>query len=79
MTEVDEDDYYLGTMWGYCREECGGERPQYDSPFNLAQQQQFWSINLFDLNSWQPGLCHTYNPPKEVSPGISGINLEEKN
>jgi len=27
---------------------------------------------LFDLSTWGSGLCHTYNPPGEVEPGVTG-------
>ena len=31
-----------------------------------------YQIGLFDLSTWGSGVCHTYNPPKEVEPGVSG-------
>ena len=31
-----------------------------------------WSMGLFDLSTWGSGICHTYDPPGPVEPGVSG-------
>ena len=32
----------------------------------------FWTQDLYSLNNWHAGHCHTYNPPKELPPGVHG-------
>ena len=34
----------------------------------------FWAqVGLFDLSTFgSGGVCHTYNPPRKVEPGVSG-------
>ena len=71
-TDVDEQSFYQSQKYGYCPEECNGETPRFDSQYNLAAQSQFWSTEIFDLNTYDSGLCHTYNPPRETPPGGAG-------
>ena len=54
-------------FWGYCPQECNGELPIPSSPFNLAKSKyaNLWSSFFFDLNDWENGLCHTYDPPEK--------------
>ena len=63
--------YILG-HWGYCSPACKGEKAVYESLYNLAMEHKYWEMGLFDLSSWGSGVCHTYNPPQEVEPGVSG-------
>lgn len=63
---------YIVGHWGYCLPECEGEKPYYESKYNLAMDDKHWEIGLFDLSSWGSGVCHTYNPPRDVEPGVSG-------
>ena len=50
--------------WGYCPKDCHGEKANWSSPFNLASRDNMWEGGLFDLRSWDVGICHTYNPPE---------------
>ena len=54
-------------FWGYCPQDCNGELPVPSSPFNLAKSKyaNLWSSFFFDLNDWENGLCHTYDPPEK--------------
>ena len=63
--------YILG-HWGYCHPDCKGEKAVYESKFNLAMEENLWEMGLFDLSTWGSGVCHTYNPPRDVEPGVSG-------
>ena len=58
-------------FWGYCPEECNGELPGPSSPYNLAKfnYANLWSSHFFDLNAWENGLCHTYDPPEKTNTG----------
>ena len=51
--------------WGYCPAECGGEKAEPDSKYNLAHAQysQVWEQSMYDLGSYGAGYCYTYNPP----------------
>ena len=69
---VDEDGYYIVGQWGYCSRRCEGETTTFESSHNIAREENLWSVQIFDFNSWRPGLCHTYNPPKEVAPRTQG-------
>ena len=50
--------------WGYCPKGCHGERANWSSPYNLAGREELWEGGLFDLRSWDVGICHTYHPPQ---------------
>ena len=63
---------YIVGHWGYCSPECSGEKPVYGSKYNLALDEKQWEMGLYDLSSWGSGICHTYNPPRDVEPGVSG-------
>ena len=71
-TDVDEENLYQSRQYGYCPEKCNGEIPEFDSDYNLASHTELWSVELFDLNPYKGGLCHTYNPPRETPPGVAG-------
>ena len=58
--------------WGYCPPHCQGETAREDSSYNLARQEDLWQAGLYDLSSWGSGVCHTYNPPAAVEPGVTG-------
>ena len=66
-------DHWKGTdtFWGLCPKECNGELPVPSSPYNLAKSKyaNLWSSHFFDLNAWENGLCHTYDPPKKTETG----------
>ena len=38
----------------------------------MANNPHIAQVGLFDLSTWGSGLCHTYNPPGEVEPGVTG-------
>jgi hypothetical protein len=61
--------------WGKCKPECAGEMPTPDNPHNLASEayNDLWSTNVFDLQTWGSGLCHTYNPPVQSPVGTPGL------
>ena len=42
---------FLG-QWGYCSEDCTGEKPDYESEYNLAMRPDLWTTGLFDLSTW---------------------------
>ena len=63
--------YILG-QWGYCPDHCQGETPTEDSSYNLAREDHLWEMGLYDLSTWGSGICHTYNPPAAVEPGVTG-------
>ena len=50
--------------WGYCPKGCHGEKANWSSPYNLAGREEMWEGGLFDLRSWDVGICHTYHPPQ---------------
>ena len=58
-------------FWGYCPKECNGELPVPSSPYNLAKSKyaNLWSSHFFDLNAWENGLCHTYDPSVKTEIG----------
>ena len=53
------------TSFGYCGQQCDGEKIESGSPYNLAtfEYTQLWSSDFFDLRTYENGFCHTYNPP----------------
>ena len=65
--------YYEGEsdFWSYCNPRCRGEVPGPDSEYNLAAREhhQLWSSVLLDLRTYEPGYCHTYDPPAVSQPG----------
>ena len=65
--------YYEGQsdFWSYCDPRCRGERPGPESYYNLAGSEQghFWRSVLLDLRTYEPGYCHTYDPPLTSGPG----------
>ena len=57
--------------WGYCPKDCHGEIANWSSPYNLASRDEIWEGDLFDLRSWDVGICHTYNPPEPSDTGLT--------
>ena len=53
-------------FWGVCPPSCKGEVLSPSSPYNLAKQKyvSLWRSALYDLDGFDNGLCHTYNPPE---------------
>ena len=53
--------------WGYCNPSCNGEYLEPSSKYNLAKSDytDFWTSSIFDLNLWENGFCHTYDPPEK--------------
>ena len=53
--------------WGYCDSSCKGESPEPSSKYNLAKSgfTDLWTSSIYDLNQWENGYCHTYNPPEK--------------
>ena len=51
--------------FGYCGQDCNGEKIEPDSPYNLAafKYRELWTSDFFDLRTYENGFCHTYNPP----------------
>ena len=51
--------------WGVCSPSCTGQSLLSSSPHNLAAVAGVgasWQSDMFDINSWQDGHCHTFNP-----------------
>ncbi|XP_023331127.1 uncharacterized protein LOC111703419 [Eurytemora carolleeae] len=71
-TRTDKNKTFILGQWGYCSPDCTGQLPRFDSAYNIANNPQYWEVGLFDLSTWGSGLCHTYNPPGEVEPGVTG-------
>ena len=53
--------------------EWGGRQRRYKTKYSLGNNRSmtyqgffFIKVGLFDLSTWGAGICHTYNPPKEV-------------
>ena len=63
--------YYEGEsdFWSYCSPRCRGERPSPESEYNMAASDHLWSSVLLDLRTYEPGFCHTYDPPLSSEPG----------
>ncbi len=53
--------------WGYCGRHCKGESPEPSSKYNLAKSDytDLWTSSIYDLNQWENGFCHTYDPPEK--------------
>ena len=47
-----ESPFDLIGQWGYCSEDCTGEKPDYESEYNLAMRPDLWTTGLFDLSTW---------------------------
>ena len=60
-------------FWGYCPENCNGEKANPESKYNLANNEfaQLWESEFYDLRTWESGLCHTYNPPHKSEQGFN--------
>ena len=59
--------YYDRNRWGYCDPNCKGESPEPLSQYNLAKSDNtdLWTSNIYDMNQWENGYCHTYDPPQK--------------
>ena len=72
-TEANLSVYYEGQsdFWSYCDPRCRGEKPGPTSQYNMAggDDRQVWRSVLLDLRTYEPGLCHTYQPPLTSGPG----------
>ena len=46
--------------------------PTRTSQYNLARAKytHLWTSDLYDLNLYEPGYCHTYDPPLESEPDL---------
>ena len=55
--------------WGFCNEDCNGEKTDPESKYNLAKNVygNIWTENFFDLRTFGSGYCYTYNPPQMSS------------
>ena len=42
-------------QWGYCSEDCTGEKPDHESEYNLAINSDLWTTGLYDLSTWGAG------------------------
>ena len=60
------------SSWGYCPEHCNGESPTNESKYNLAKEifSHLWRSDLYDLNLYVSGYCHTYDPPLKSEPDL---------
>ena len=60
--------------YGYCSPSCKGELPSRDRPEYLAGPgfYNLWETRMFDLRTWESGLCHTYTPNDTFQPGSLG-------
>jgi hypothetical protein len=47
--------------WGFCSEECKGEKTDPNSKYNLARNAEadVWNENFFDLRALGNGHCYT--------------------
>ena len=57
---------YVVGHWGYCSPNCNGEVPlSNQSNYNLAHSiyNNMWEEDIYNLETWGEGHCHTYNPP----------------
>ena len=60
--------------WGYCSPNCTGQLPTSGSASNLARplHSTAWEENLYHMDPYGAGHCHTYNPPREAAAGFRG-------
>ena len=68
--------------WGLCRKECEGQVFLPSHPSNLADKEEWWTTDIYDLRTWYDGFCHTFHPPdtQDVSSGrLLGIYLGHDN
>ena len=56
--------------WGYCKPECDGQNIGPNSSYNLAKSEfsKYWKTVYYDLSPFENGICHTYDPPENLSP-----------
>ena len=55
-------------LWGYCREDCNDVNPEPGSKYNLARNEELFSANIFNFQTFESGMCHTYDPPQDSVP-----------
>ena len=70
------EDGFQREYWGYCSNDCNGEQPKPESPFNLASDnnsvfREAFSGGFYDLRQFEAGYCITYDPPTRSEGGIS--------
>jgi hypothetical protein len=53
-------------FFSFCPHDCNGEKPEPDSPYNLARRGEVWTSQFYTLETFGSGLCHTYDPPSET-------------
>ena len=81
FTKISEEQFRNGSHyishtdngnWGYCDPKCKGESPKPSSEYNLAKSNynDLWTSNIYDLNHWENGFCHTYDPPQKSTSDI---------
>ena len=65
---------YIPGNFGYCSPSCKGELPSRDRPEYLAGPgfNNLWKSRMFDIRTWEAGLCHTYTPNDTFQPGSLG-------
>ena len=53
--------------WGFCNDNCVGEKTDPGSKYNLAggDYGEVWNENFYDLRTFGSGYCYTYNPPEQ--------------
>ena len=68
---------YISQTWGYCSEDCNGEIPSKESEYNLASEKysSLWEEDLYSLEEYGAGRCHTYNPDDVSLTGFKGVLL----
>ena len=64
----------LPAEYGYCSPSCKGEVPSRSRPEYLAGPgfNNLWESRMFDVRTWESGLCHTYTPNDTFQPGSLG-------
>jgi len=77
--------YYLDgdlDFWGYCRPGCGEQEAAAPERWSLAGQEELWETSIYDLRTWEAGVCHTYNPPSKSHTDLASrlsVLLGDKN
>ena len=78
-TRTDENNTYISQTWGYCSQDCNGEVPAQDSKYNIASKEYsfLWEEDLYSLEEYGAGRCHTYNPESVSLTGFKGVMLAQ--
>ena len=69
-----QNDTEVQLHYGYCSQGCHGEIPTSSRPEHLANPlfKTLWTTNIYDLDPWKAGVCHTYTPNETFHSGTKG-------